>query len=244
LKNFITLIGSGIWLALKLIPLGFVYAISMCVLFVGRSCEEVMSLAESIFRGILCLLYGIIQFVYDMPFEAQAGLVLGTCIMYASVKYHSYIIHCFANLCVQIKYVLHSTWTSLEILLLSIFTNQNDEHVSEEPSENEDSSDEAESDNSQAHESSPSSTLNLRSRRVPRVEQGKSNATRQYLLHQLEEEQESKLCIVCQDRRKCVIILPCRHLCLCTECCTVIQRELGTCPICRRDVRRTMKIYV
>jgi hypothetical protein len=244
LKNFITLVGSGIWLALKLIPLGFVYAISMCVFFVGRSCEEVMSFAESIFRGILCLLYRIIQFLHDMPFEAQAGLILGTCIMYASMKYHTHIIHCFANLCVQMKYVLHSIWTSLEMLLLSICTSQNSEHENAEPSENEDSSDETESDNSQAHESLYSSALNLRSRRVPRAEQGKTNATRPHLLHQLEQEQESKLCVVCQDRRKCVIILPCRHLCLCIECCTVIRRELGTCPMCRQDVRRTMKVYV
>lgn len=244
LKNFITLIGSGIWLAFKLIPLGFVYGISMCVFFIGRSCEEIMSLAGSIFRGILCFLYGIIQFLHDMPFEAQAGLILGTCIMFASMKYHTHITHCFANLCVQMKYALHSAWTSLEMLLLSIFTNQNNEHENEEPSENEDSGDETGSDNSLAHGSSHSPTINLRSRCVTRVEQGKTNATRQYLLHQLEQEQESKLCVVCQDRRKCVIILPCRHLCLCMECCTVVRSELGTCPVCRQVVRRTLKIYV
>jgi hypothetical protein len=240
LKNLITLVGSGIWLVLKIIPLGFVYTISMCVFLVGRSCEELVSLAESIFRGILYLLYGIIHFLHDIPLEAQIGLILGSCIMYASMKYHTHIIHCFANICVQMKYVLCSTWTSMEMLLLSVFTNQNNEH---EIAENEDSSDETESDN-QADESSHSSTLNLRSRHVLRAQQGMTNTTRKRLLHQLEQEEESKLCVVCQDRKKCVIVLPCRHLCLCVECCIVIRGGLGTCPMCRQVVRRTMKIYI
>jgi hypothetical protein len=239
LKNLITLIGSGIWLALNLIPLGFVYTISMCIFLVGRSCEEVISIAESIYRGILFVVYGLIQFLHDIPFEAHAGLILGACILYVSIKYHTHIIQCFANLCVQMKYVLNCTWTSLEMLLLSVFTNQNNEPRNEESSESEESSDET----SQRHEPLHSSTLNLRSRFVPRIE-GKTNTTRQHLLYQLEQEQESKLCIVCQDRIKCVIIFPCRHLCLCTECCSIIQREHGSCPICRQDIRRTMKIYV
>jgi RING finger protein 26 len=131
----------------------------------------------------------------------------------------------------------------MEMLLLSVFTNQNNEHEIAELAENEDSSDETESDN-QADESSHSSTLNLRSRHVLRAQQGMTNATRKRLLHQLEQEEESKLCVVCQDRKKCVIVLPCRHLCLCVECCIVIRRGLGTCPMCRQVVRRTMKIYI
>jgi hypothetical protein len=244
LKNFITLVGSGIWFALKLIPLGFVYTISMCVFLVGRSCEEIISIAESIYWGILFGLYGILEFFHDIPFEAHAGLILGMCILYLSVKHRTHIIHCFANLCVQTKYVLNCTWTSLEMLLLSVFTHHNNAIMNDESSESEESNDETHDDNSQRQGMSYSSTLNLRSRLVPRVEQGKANITTQHLLYQLEQEQESKLCIVCQDRTRCVIILPCRHLCLCTECCSIIQREHGSCPVCRQDVRRTMKIYV
>jgi len=240
LKNVITLVGSGIWLALKLIPLAFVYFISMCVFLVGRGCEEIMTVAECICKGTFDLVNGIIQFLRDIPFEAQAGLILGACILYASLKYHTHIRQCFANLFVQMKYVLHYAWSGLTIPLLSIFTNPNDELETIEPLESEESSDETEND--QAHESLHNSMLNLRSRHVPRVEPGK-NTTRQHLLHQLQQEQENKLCVVCQDRSKCVIILPCRHLCLCTVCCIIIQREHRICPVCRQDVRRTMKVY-
>lgn len=250
LKNFITLVGSGIWLALKLIPLGFVYTISMCIFLVGRSCEEVISIVEAIYRGIFFVLYGLVQFLCDIPFEAHAGLILGTCILYLSMKYRTHlihyfanlcvqIIHCCANLCVQMKYVLNRTWTSLEMLLLSVFTNQNNELGNGEYSESEELNDETQDDNSQRQEPSESSTLHLRSRLVSRVQQGKTDITRQHLLYQLEQEQESKLCIVCQDRNKCVIILPCRHLCLCMECCSIIQREHRSCPVCRQNVGRT-----
>jgi hypothetical protein len=229
---------------LQLIPLGFVYFISMCVFLIGRSCEEIISLVESTFSGSLGLVYGIIRFFRDIPFEAQAGLILGSCILWASIKYHTYITHYFASLCVQMKCALLSTWTSLETLLLSIFTNQNEEPEHAESSESEESGEESESLNHDAHEASLSSALSLRFRSIPRVELGKTNDTRQHLLHQLEQEQESKLCVVCQDRNKCVIVLPCRHLCLCTECSVIIQTDHGTCPICRQNVRRTMKIYV
>lgn len=240
LKNFVTLIGSSIWLALQLIPFGFVYIISMCVFLIGRSCEEIISVAECTFRGSLSLIYGIIRFLRDIPFEAQAGLILGSCILWATIKYHTYIMHYFASLCVQMKYALLSAWTSLEMLLLSIFTNQNEEPEHVESSE----SDESESINLHTHEDSLSSALSLRLRSVPRFELGKTNDTRQHLLHQLEQEHESKLCVVCQDRNKCVIVLPCRHLCMCTECSVIIKRDHGTCPMCRQNVRRTMKIYI
>jgi hypothetical protein len=221
-----------------------VYTISMCVFLVGRSCEEIISISEYIFRWILFCLYGIVEFFHDIPFEAHAGLILGMCILYLSVKNHTHIIHCFANLCVQTKYALNCIWTSLEMLLLSVFTHHNNAIRNDESSESEESDDETLDNNSQRQGMSYSPTLNLRSRLVPRLEEGKTNITRQHLLYQLEQEQESKLCIVCQDRSRCVIILPCRHLCLCIECCSIIQREHGSCPICRQDVRRTMKIYV
>jgi hypothetical protein len=179
--------------------------------------------------------------MHDIPFEAHAGFILGMCILYLSVKYRTHVTHYFANLCVQMKYVLNCTWTGLETLLLSMFTDHDDIR-NDESSGSEESSDETY--NSQQQEMSHSSTLSLRSHLVPRVEQGKTNITRQHLLYQLEQEQESRLCIVCQDRKRCVIILPCRHLCLCTQCCSIIEREHGSCPVCRQDIRRTMKIYV
>lgn len=77
---------------------------------------------------------------------------------------------------------------------------------------------------------------------------GTSNAPAGYidklLYQELEEERESRLCVVCQDEHKCIILLPCRHLCLCDVCSIAIVRRRGGCPVCRQHVRETMKVFL
>ncbi|KAI8822984.1 uncharacterized protein EV422DRAFT_387300 [Fimicolochytrium jonesii] len=51
-------------------------------------------------------------------------------------------------------------------------------------------------------------------------------------------------CPICLSEQRCVIVLPCRHLCLCRECAEAVMMQgrggpgVGkpTCPICRADV--------
>jgi hypothetical protein len=64
------------------------------------------------------------------------------------------------------------------------------------------------------------------------------------LRRQLEREQEEKLCVVCQDQYKCVIVIPCRHLCLCGDCSQIIQHTTRTCPICRQDFDKVLTVYM
>ena len=64
------------------------------------------------------------------------------------------------------------------------------------------------------------------------------------LYEQVEREREDKLCVVCQDNEKCIMILPCRHLCICQDCQGPLQLQNNHCPICRRLVRQTIKAYL
>lgn len=59
-----------------------------------------------------------------------------------------------------------------------------------------------------------------------------------------DEEHAERYCVVCQDREKCILILPCKHLCLCSECNSLLRNYNRQCPICRRRVQKTMKIFV
>ena len=59
--------------------------------------------------------------------------------------------------------------------------------------------------------------------------------------NQLEAELELKLCVVCQLSQKTILLLPCRHLCLCAGCS--LRPELKNCPLCRQLVEDKFKVF-
>lgn len=52
------------------------------------------------------------------------------------------------------------------------------------------------------------------------------------------------LCVICQERQKCVLTLPCRHVCLCIDCCRRLYGYQRTCPICRTFIYHTVTVYL
>lgn len=51
-------------------------------------------------------------------------------------------------------------------------------------------------------------------------------------------------CVICQEHPKCVLLLPCKHVCMCLGCARELRYYNGLCPICRTDIENTMKIYI
>lgn len=61
----------------------------------------------------------------------------------------------------------------------------------------------------------------------------------------LHKSNESNCCVVCRDRPKCVLLLPCKHLCMCEECAEFINGMRQTfCPLCRSSVNKQLSVYV
>ena len=56
-----------------------------------------------------------------------------------------------------------------------------------------------------------------------------------------EEEDQSRLCIVCMDREKKVLLRPCCHYCVCEDCS---KRLRGVCPVCREVIQRSEVIHI
>jgi len=60
---------------------------------------------------------------------------------------------------------------------------------------------------------------------------------------ELEREKERWLCVICQYAEKCVMLLPCNHLCLCSGCKGRIS-DLSGCPICRATIKKAFTIFL
>ncbi|KAI0210913.1 hypothetical protein LSAT2_004305 [Lamellibrachia satsuma] len=64
----------------------------------------------------------------------------------------------------------------------------------------------------------------------------------------LESERDKRLCVVCQDQEKSVLMLPCKHMCLCVNCAHSIAssrtRMRRICPLCRAPFHTVMNVYV
>ncbi|KAJ3674155.1 hypothetical protein LUZ60_006147 [Juncus effusus] len=48
------------------------------------------------------------------------------------------------------------------------------------------------------------------------------------------------VCKVCKSNEACMLLLPCRHLCLCKEC----ESKIGFCPLCQSSKILGMEIYM
>lgn len=70
------------------------------------------------------------------------------------------------------------------------------------------------------------------------------------------DELERKLCVACYTHERTVLMLPCKHLCMCDGCSSLLmstaaedarrsrQEDLKPrCPVCRADVNQLMSIF-
>ncbi|KAJ3682638.1 hypothetical protein LUZ60_015211 [Juncus effusus] len=53
-----------------------------------------------------------------------------------------------------------------------------------------------------------------------------------------------KECVICLSEPRDTTVLPCRHMCMCSECAKVLRFQSNRCPICRQPVERLLEIRV
>ena len=51
---------------------------------------------------------------------------------------------------------------------------------------------------------------------------------------------EQKMCVVCLDQEKSVLLLPCRHVCVCKVC----SRQVDSCPVCRAQIVDKINVFM
>ena len=52
---------------------------------------------------------------------------------------------------------------------------------------------------------------------------------------------DNRLCVICLSEARGVLVLPCRHLCLCLTCST--HTSLDKCPVCRQEIEDKWSIF-
>ena len=58
------------------------------------------------------------------------------------------------------------------------------------------------------------------------------------------EEEGALLCVVCEDGKKEVMLLPCSHMCLCKKCAdTYLLKTIKECPMCRATVEDSTVVF-
>jgi hypothetical protein len=58
---------------------------------------------------------------------------------------------------------------------------------------------------------------------------------------QIDVQKEQRMCIICCEKEKSVVLLPCRHLCLCDTCST--HDQLAVCPLCREPIVHKISVF-
>lgn len=52
----------------------------------------------------------------------------------------------------------------------------------------------------------------------------------------VKEDTENKECLICLDIEKDTVIMPCGHLCICSDCGKGLIKAKHTCPVCRGHI--------
>ena len=68
-----------------------------------------------------------------------------------------------------------------------------------------------------------------------------SEAKETHMRRRLEQQDTEKACVVCMEGNKTVLLLPCKHLCVCSHCSDRV--ELTHCPLCRIEIESKIKTF-
>ena len=54
-------------------------------------------------------------------------------------------------------------------------------------------------------------------------------------------QNEQRLCVICCNEDRSIVLLPCRHLCLCGPCSE--HESLRDCPLCRKPIQHKFSVF-
>jgi len=89
-------------------------------------------------------------------------------------------------------------------------------------------------------DSSPAPKETEKEETKSRKRKSKSTTKNSKKKKQEEETNSNILCCVCLVKTRTVLLMPCKHLCLCSEC----SPKISTCPQCRSTPTTRLEVYI
>ena len=59
-----------------------------------------------------------------------------------------------------------------------------------------------------------------------------------------ESSENTRECVICMSEPRDTTVLPCRHMCMCSECAKVLRLQSNKCPICRTSIESLLQIKI
>lgn len=59
---------------------------------------------------------------------------------------------------------------------------------------------------------------------------------------EVSDDDDDSCCVVCLTNPRDTTIMPCRHMCVCSECATALKQQSGKCPMCRKEIEQLMTL--
>ena len=59
-----------------------------------------------------------------------------------------------------------------------------------------------------------------------------------------EGSENTRECVICMSEPRDTTVLPCRHMCMCSECAKVLRLQSNKCPICRTSIESLLQIKI
>ena len=59
-------------------------------------------------------------------------------------------------------------------------------------------------------------------------------------LHDLDDLDDEECCVVCCDKRRDTVLVPCGHVVLCSGCCDDVVAATNECPVCRHAIEESV----
>lgn len=58
------------------------------------------------------------------------------------------------------------------------------------------------------------------------------------------DDDPGKECVICMTESKDTAVMPCRHLCMCSDCAKELRLQTNKCPICRQPITELIEIKI